>query len=56
MNIILSILGQEIFMGVDDIWDQHPLVRSYSNIGVSPFDHLERMVTPSLLEAVGVVN
>jgi len=50
MNIILSILGQEMFMGVDDIWDQHPMVRSYNNIGISPIEHIQRMITPTALE------
>ena len=55
MNILLSVLGQEAFFEVDDIWDQHPLVRSYTNIGINPIEHIERFLTPSALEVVAAV-
>jgi hypothetical protein len=56
MNIILSILGQEAFMETSDIWDQHPLVKSWNNFGISPVEHLQRMVTPSALELTGFIK
>lgn len=55
-NVLLSIIGQETFMPIDDIWDQHLFVRSYTNLDQSFMDHLERAFVPSTLQAIGAVN
>jgi len=56
LNIILSVLGQEMFFDVDDIQQQSILVRSWANLDQDMFEHIKRMVTPSALQFVGVVN
>ena len=55
LNIFLSAGMQEMLGDVSDIYDQSLLVRNYSMLGVHPFDHVKRAITPSALEAVGAL-
>jgi len=45
LNIILSILGQEMFFEADDIWDQNPITRSYTNLNQDFMAHIEKAFT-----------
>ena len=56
VSVLLSILGQEMMFETDDIFDQHPMVRSYANIGVSPFETFSNAFTPSSLQALGFLD
>jgi hypothetical protein len=56
VNIILSAILQEAFLDVDDIWDQHPLVRSYTNYDQDMLEHVTRALMPSTLQAVGIAK
>jgi hypothetical protein len=55
-NVILSALFQNTFFELDDIMDQNVFSRSYVNLGISPFDHLERVMAPTMLQFVGIVD
>lgn len=50
LNVLLSIIAQEIFFDIDDIYDQNLLTRSYRNIDQDMFDHVLRAITPTTLE------
>ena len=56
VNLLLSIMFQEMFFGIDDIWDQHPFVRSYANLDQSFVDHMMRATTPTGLQFLGLVE
>ena len=51
-NILLSIIGQEMFFDVEDIWDSNPMTRSYSTLMVNPLDNLQHALMPTLVEAI----
>jgi hypothetical protein len=52
LNVLIAILGQSALYDIDDIYDQNMLTRSYGNIGINPFEHIERAFIPSLPELV----
>ena len=56
VNLLLSVLGQEAFFSVDDIWDQNLITRSYANLDQDMFEHIKRAFTPTLLEGLGVID
>ena len=55
LNVLLSIIGQELFFEIDDIQDQNVITRSYSNYDQDLFEHFKRVITPTGLEAVGIL-
>jgi len=55
LNVLLAMLAQEWVLDVDDIYDQNLLSRSWTNIGINPIDHLERVLKPTTLEYLGVL-
>ena len=56
LNVLLSILGQEMFFEVDDIQDQNVLTRSWANLDQDLFEHFRRAYTPTSLQFVGIVS
>ena len=55
-RLALAIAGQEYLLGdIDDITDQSILTKDMGNLFYNPFDHLMRVLTPSLVEAVNAV-
>jgi hypothetical protein len=54
IRALLYILAQEwMGVGIDDIYDQSVVSRSWNSIGISPLDHIWNVVTPATADMIG---
>ena len=56
INVLLSILGQEAFLEIDDIQDQNLFTRSYMNLDQEFTEHMRRVFVPTSFQFVGIAD